>query len=257
MLYQMRSYLKFLFTSSNQHGVHSPFVYNLVTKCFYDKTTFPEYQHLKDYRNSLRQNPETITITDFGSGSKVFTSNTRPIKAIAKTSGSSLKNTKLLFRIVRYFNACTILELGTNLGQGTQALSLGNSKAAITTIEGCSALLNVAQQRFSQDQLTNINTINGNFKDEIPKLPSRQWDLIFFDGHHSKAATLEYFEMLLPRIHNDSLFIFDDIYWSPEMTEAWEIIKNHPQVSVTVDVFHWGIVFFRQEQRKEHFKIRM
>ena len=63
--------------------------------------------------------------------------------------------------------------------------------------------------------------------------------------------------MLLPTAHNDSLFIFDDIYWSKGMTEAWEIIKEHPQVTVTVDLFNWGLVFFRKEQAKEHFKIRV
>lgn len=31
------SYLKFLIRSTNQHGVHSPFVYNFVTRCLYNK----------------------------------------------------------------------------------------------------------------------------------------------------------------------------------------------------------------------------
>ena len=41
------------------------------------------------------------------------------------------------------------------------------------------------------------------------------------------------------------------------MTEAWEIIKNHPKVTVTINTFYWGIVCFRKEQIKEHFTIRM
>jgi hypothetical protein len=40
------------------------------------------------------------------------------------------------------------------------------------------------------------------------------------------------------------------------MTEAWETIKKHPQVTVTIDTFYWGIVFFRKAQAKEHFTIR-
>ena len=79
--------------------------------------------------------------------------------------------------------------------------------------------------------------------------------LIYFDGNHSKKATLEYVEALLPTISNDSVWIFDDIHWSADMEEAWEIIKNHPKVSVTIDTFQWGIVFFRAEQKKEHFII--
>jgi hypothetical protein len=81
-------------------------------------------------------------------------------------------------------------------------------------------------------------------------------NLIYFDGNHSKKATLDYFELLLPTITNDSVWIFDDIHWSKDMEEAWEIIKNHPKVKVTIDIFQWGIVFFRTQQEKEHFVIR-
>ena len=40
------------------------------------------------------------------------------------------------------------------------------------------------------------------------------------------------------------------------MEEAWEIIKKHPKVTVTIDTFQWGIVFFRSEQVKEDFIVR-
>ncbi|MFD1079748.1 O-methyltransferase, partial [Longispora fulva] len=79
----------------------------------------------------------------------------------------------------------------------------------------------------------------------------------YFDGNHQKKATLEYFEKLFPTAHNDSVFIFDDIHWSKEMEEAWEEIKAHPAVRVTIDTFSWGFVFFRREQEKEHFTIRV
>lgn len=256
-MHQILSYIKFLLKSKNQHGVHSPFVYDLVTQCFYDRTNYSEYKALVAYRSELLLNPEKITITDFGSGSKVFKSDERAINAIAKTSGTSLKNAKLLFRLVRYFQSPSILELGTNLGIATQAMALANPKAKITTIEGCPAILEVANRQFSKKKLSNITTVQGDFKAKIREHRQKNWDLIFFDGHHSKEATLRYFEMLLPTAHNDSVFIFDDIYWSKGMTEAWESIKKHPQVTVTVDTYNWGIVFFRKEQAKEHFKIRV
>ena len=99
--------------------------------------------------------------------------------------------------------------------------------------------------------------ITGNINGEIQNLKPKTFDLIFFDGNHQKEATLNYFESLLPTAHNDSVFIFDDIYWSKDMTEAWETIKQHPRVTVTVDTFYWGFVFFRKEQLKEHFVIRV
>ena len=103
MLQQIKSYLNFLYHSKNEHGVHSPFVFNLVTKCFYDKKQYPEYAILKNYRKSLLQNKNTIEVTDFGAGSRVFKSNTRQIAKIAKTAGITPKRAELLFRITKYF----------------------------------------------------------------------------------------------------------------------------------------------------------
>lgn len=256
-MHHLSSYLQFLLKSTNQHGVHSPFVYDLVTKCFYDRTNYQEYKTIEAYRRNLLQNNELITITDFGAGSKVFKSNNRRINAIAKTSGTSLKHAKLLFRLARYFQPSTLLELGTNLGIGTYAMALGHPVGTVTTIEGCQSLVHVAQQNLANNNLQNITIRHGQFDTEIQQLHTTSWDLIFFDGDHSKASTLAYFEALLPKAHNNSLFIFDDIYWSKDMTEAWCDIKAHPQVSVSIDLFFWGLIFFRKEQAKEHFNIRV
>jgi hypothetical protein len=40
------------------------------------------------------------------------------------------------------------------------------------------------------------------------------------------------------------------------MKEAWEEIKMHDRVTVTLDLFYFGIVFFRKEQVKQHFIIK-
>ncbi|MFV8393712.1 O-methyltransferase [Flavobacterium sp. LB2P6] len=256
MLFQIKSYLKFLWNSKNEHAVHSPFVFSLLTKCFYDKKSKPEYAILRKYRNSLLANNNTIEITDFGAGSKVFKSNTRVVSKIAKTAGITSKRAELLFRITHYFQPNSILEIGTSLGLGTSSLSLGNLKAEITTLEGCSETAKIAQNHFNQFGLTNINSEITEFNSYWDKLQTLNFNLIYFDGNHSKKATLEYFELLLPTITNETLWIFDDIHWSPEMEEAWEIIKKHTNVTVTIDTFQWGLVFFRKEQPKEHFVIR-
>lgn len=258
MLFQIKSYLKFLWESKNEHAVHSPFVFNLLTKCFYDRKKKPEYVILKKYRKSLLENKNTIEVTDFGAGSKIFKSNTRQISKIAKTAGITLKRAELLFRIVQYFQPKHILEIGTSLGLATSALSLGNKNTKIITLEGCQNTMSVAQ-----NQLKKINSNNIEFKvaefDTYLKnsnLKSQIFDLIYFDGNHQKQATLDYFESLLPTITNDTVWIFDDIHWSKEMQEAWKIIQNHPKVTVTIDTYQWGFVFFRREQPKEHFIIR-
>lgn len=258
MLFQIKAYFHFLWNSKNQHGVHSPFVYSLVTKCFYDKKQKTDYKILKAYRNDLLNNKNTIEVTDFGAGSRVFKSNTRQVSKIAQTAGITPKRAELLYRIVRYFQPETILEIGTSLGLATSALSLGNPKAKITTLEGCPQTSGIAQKQFAKFKLNNIETVVTEFTTHFKnyQLSTVSYQLIYFDGNHSKQATLDYFELLLPTITNETVWIFDDIHWSEGMEEAWEIIKNHPKVTVTIDTFQWGLVFFRYEQEKEHFIIR-
>lgn len=256
-MYQIVAYLKFLFASTNEHGVHSPFVYLLVTTCFYDRKTREAYKDIKTYRNSLLQNKDCLNVEDFGAGSRVFKNTERQIHKIAKTSGSSLKQSKLLHRLINYFNPEHVLELGTSLGIATHAMAISNPKTAITSIEGSTQLAEFATQQIGKRQLSNVHIINGRFEEVLPTLDQTIWDFVFIDGNHSKAATLDYFEQLVEHTHNDSVFIFDDIHWSKDMTEAWQIIKDHPKVRVTIDTFNWGFVFFRKEQAKEHFKIRL
>lgn len=257
MQHILKSYLKFLWNSTNAHGVHSPFVFDLVRKCFYDKSNYTAYKVLSNYRNSLLQNKNTIQVTDFGAGSRVFKSNTRAVNKIAENAGISPKQAKLLFRIVNYFKPENVLEIGTSLGLATSALVLGNPESKITTLEGCKETAKVAELQFQKFNF-NVNSVVTEFenylKSEKPK--PQTLDLIYFDGNHSKEATLNYFELLLPTIANKSVWIFDDIHWSAGMEEAWEIIKRHPKVTVTIDTFQWGFVFFRKEQEKEDFIIR-
>ncbi|TEB41008.1 class I SAM-dependent methyltransferase, partial [Flavobacterium circumlabens] len=121
-----------------------------------DKKAKPEYAILKKYRKSLLENKNFIEVTDFGAGSKVFKSNTRQIAKIAQTAGISAKRAELLFRVVRYFQPNTILEIGTSLGLATSALALGNPKAKVITLEGCPQTAHVAKKHLNEFNCDNV-----------------------------------------------------------------------------------------------------
>ena len=258
MIFKITSYLHFLKKSTNQHGIHSPFIFDLITKCFYKKTTLTKLKLITDYRDDLLLNKHKIEVTDFGKGSKVFRSNSREVSRIARVAGISKKRSELLIRLVAYFMPTSILEIGTSLGIGTASMHIGNSKSNITTLEGCPQTLQVAKKQFKKFGFNSVNFVEGDFKTTLPEsLKNKTYDLIYFDGNHQKEPTLNYFKQCLSAIHNDSIFIFDDIHWSKEMAEAWEEIKKHPKVTVTLDTYFWGFVFFRKEQPKENFTIRV
>ena len=258
MFSKVITYIKFLSKSKNEHGVHSPFVFNLITQCLYEKSTPEGFQSWQKFRNQLRSNQNYIEVTDFGAGSKVFSSNKRQISKIARYAGISKKRAKLLMKLSRYFDFKNVLEIGTSLGLGTSAIAMENSNANVITLEGCTETTKVAKSMFDQFDLSNIEVKEGDFKETLKKsINNSKYDLIYFDGNHSKEATIDYFEQCLSAIHNNTLFLFDDIHWSSEMEAAWEFISTHKKVSVSIDTFQWGLVFFRKEQQKEHFIIRV
>jgi predicted O-methyltransferase YrrM len=252
-------FLRYYFTAANGkgHGIHSPFVFELVTKVLNDKTQYDAYKKIETQRNSLLSNETIIEVDDFGAGSVKGLKKKRVVQQIAASSLKPKKYAQLLFRVVHFFKAKEILELGTSLGITTSYLASANKEAKVTTLEGAASVAALAQQTFYELQLHNIEIITGNFDETLATASNKQYDFIFIDGNHRKEPTLRYFQQLLSCVHNNSVIVFDDIHWSKEMEEAWEEIKNHSSVTLTVDLFFIGLVFFRKEQKeKEHFVVR-
>jgi len=127
-------------------------------------------------------------------------------------------------------------------------------------MEGAKAVAAVARDNFKALRLENIKIVEGNFdltlrdvlQKQLPKV-----DFAFIDGNHRKEPTIQYFQQLLPHLHEYSMVVFDDVHWSEEMEAAWGYIKAHEAVTLSMDLFFIGIVFFRKEQKvKQHFSIR-
>ena len=254
-------YLKYYVTASNGrgHGVHSPFVFEFITKVLNDDRHFYAYQSIENLRQLLLLDERQLAIEDFGAGSRVKNTNLRTVKDIA---GSSLKPKKfgqLLFRIVDQYSPNTILELGTSLGVTTAYLASAKTASTVVTMEGSKAISDVAKNNFTKLNLLNIQQVVGNFDETLPATIEKtgKLDLAFIDGNHRYEPTVRYYRQLLPAMHEYSVLIFDDIHWSKEMEQAWDEIKRDPLVMLSIDLFFIGLVFFRKENRvAQHFIIR-
>jgi len=254
-------YLHYYFSASNSkgHGMHSPFVFEFITKVLNDKTKYPAYQLVEDLRKQLLKDQTILIIEDFGAGSTVDKTNQRSVASIAKNAAKPAKFGQLLHRMVKHYQPQTILELGTSLGITTSYLSLAKPDARLITTEGATSIAATARQNFKTLKLQNISIREGNFDQTLSSVISElsSIDFAFIDGNHRREPTEKYFNLLLPVTNNDSILIFDDIHWSKEMEQAWETIKQHSSVRCTIDLFFIGIVLFRQEfKEKQHFSIR-
>jgi predicted O-methyltransferase YrrM len=251
-------FLKHRLTAKSRHGTHSPFVYKLVDEVIYDFSSKSDYHDIEEQRKKLLNDDTRITVTDLGAGSHLNKNRTKAIKDIAKNALKTPRLAQLIYRLAKHNNPSGIIELGTCLGITTAYLSKACPEADIVSIEGCPETAKKAYQNFQDLELDNVELQVGNFDELLPKIieEATQLDFVYIDGNHRKDATLNYFNWCLPKVHENSLLIFDDIYWSTGMKEAWQEIKNHPEVTVTVDLFWIGLVYFKKGQAKEHFKIK-
>jgi len=244
--------------AKNRHGLHSPFVYRLADEVIYGFDTKKVYNEIENLRQGLTTDKRIINVTDLGAGSQVNKSKSKKISEIAKTALKPAKLAQLLYRLTADLTPATIIELGACLGITTVYLQKAFPDAVVYTLEGCPETASVAVEIFKKSGKNNIELIAGNFDITLPgvinKLP--RLDLVFVDGNHLRDATLKYFEWCLPKVHENTLLIFDDVYWSKGMKEAWLQIKAHPRVTVTIDLFWIGLVYFRKGQAKQDFKIR-
>ena len=254
-------YLKYWIIASNGkgHGMHSPFVFEFITKVLNDKTKYPEYEKGESLRNKLLNDQTILSVEDFGAGSSISKTNQRTVSSIANNAAKSKKPGQLLFRMIKFYQPTTIVELGTSLGITTSYLSLARSEARLITMEGAKEIAEVAKQNFQSLELKNVELIEGNFDNTLSPVVRglSSVDFSFIDGNHRKEPTERYFKELLTKTNNDSILVFDDIHWSSEMEEAWETIKEHEAVRCTIDLFFIGIVLFRKEfKEKQDFVIR-
>lgn len=179
-------------------------------------------------------------------------------KKLDKTAYKSLKlgniisrKDKILFKIIHYFQPKTILQIGKR--EATIVVQLASKSSKITTVEGFKNIENSTQDNFDSFQFKNFNLQNKTFNDFLNNSPENT----FFDAIYiAYPATLDYFNQLINYICNDSFIILDGIHRNKEIKKTWYKIKNHEKVTVSIDLFYFGLIFFRKEQEKQHFILR-
>lgn len=214
-------------------------------------SNFEKIENLKEYYSKGNFSLEN---EDYGAGSKSL--NKLSSKKLVKIVASNKKYGNLLFNLTAYFKPANILELGTSIGIGTSYLALGNYHQKLITIEGNKSISRLAEESLNKFHFKNIDFVCGRFDDVLQDIlnENQPFDLVFIDGNHTKEATIRYFNIISEYIKNDTVLIFDDIYWSKGMTEAWETIISDEKVRLSIDLFKFGLVFFRKENyNKEHF----
>jgi predicted O-methyltransferase YrrM len=260
IFFRVIKYLKYIVLSRNRkgHGIHSPFVFDLVSRVFRNKIEPGIVSSIEKVRKKLISDRRTIAVRDLGSGSASVRTNIRKVSEIARCSPVSKKYGMLLFRIAAEFGKPLIVEFGTSFGISTMYMASSCPDTMVFTMEGCPSSAEIARQNFTEARLENIKVFTGSFDESLPEIIStgRRPGLVFIDGNHRKEPVLSYFYRMAGISDSKTVIIIDDIYFSKEMEEAWNEIKECDKVSLTVDIFRMGLVFFRNGINDYDYKIR-
>lgn len=249
-------FLRYTIAARNEHGLHSPFLFELYNEVFKSPKHYYCFEELEAQRKVLLSDNSAVRVSDFGAGSSYGSGELRSIKKIAKQSLKSRKYAQLLFRLALHLKAKKILELGTSLGLTTSYFASSDKQSKVFTIEACPNIHRKAQTMFDELGLVNIHAELGQFKDEIPKL-GVGFDLIFIDGHHDGEACLNYLEGLKSKLNpKGAVVVVDDIRWSSGMNRAWKSMLEDPFFQVKLDVFELGILIFRPQQASSRHILR-
>ncbi len=257
MWYTIGAYFKYIL--KRKRTAHSAFVYNFITHVLQNQAGMAIWENIEKRRNDLLHNHQTICVLDLGvKGQNKHRLSIRKIATIAKSSKSA-KMCRILSKMIQTYDVKNIVEFGTSLGISTAYLSSANEQTAVFTVEGCPEISKIATETFKKLNLNNIEQINVDFDYAIKHFADKfqHLDFFFIDGNHAYQPTLDYFNFAKQYARENTIFVFDDIYWSKSMTKAWKVIKADPLVSVTIDLFHIGVVFFRKGIVKQDFILKV
>jgi predicted O-methyltransferase YrrM len=253
----IKGYLHYWLHAVNRHSLQPPFVYDFYTKVIAHDYFEPVFKQIESYRKSYLQDHSKITVNSLGATSHLTHQKERKISSIARHSLSSAKFSRFLYRLVHKKKAKVILELGTSLGINTLYLSAANPEAKIYTLEGCMQTAELAKKLFNAWHLKNIVLIEGNIDQTLHGILSQvpAIDLVYLDANHRFNPTVQYYKILHTKFTPDSIFVLDDIYWSSGMHKAWKYLIAQPEVSLSLDIFDAGLLFFRPMHQKQHYRL--
>lgn len=253
-LFQLKTFITYWLDAVDEHSLHSPFFFDLYSKTLKPKDGDIRSVEIENLRQQLLRDHSRIDINDLGAGSHT----SRLISDIARTSLSPAKYSLLYHNIIKRFGSRIVLELGTSLGINTLYLASAGC-AHVTTFEGSSTIAEKAREVFTLAGSGNITLRLGNIEETLPAhLQSiDSVDFVFLDANHRYTPTVHYFQQLIKKAHPHSVFVLDDIHYSPEMEKAWNMIKTNKGVSATADLYRCGVVFFDPSLNKQHLVLQI
>lgn len=218
------SYLKYLMQRKSKYSIHSPFVYDFMVKVLYDKGSN------RDYDLMLR-------VSHLVDGKRFATRSRR-------------KQARFLYRLVGYLEPETVLSFGKVSALNTSALALGNLQTKVY-LEQTTEFL----ETLSSMGVVNVNLIHPD-ADEEEQLERYNTGFVLYGLEDFEEDNWNNLEDGMAQADDDTVLVFEGIHHSRRTEAAWEAIKEGEGVTLTMDLYSMGLVFFREGIEKQDFVLK-
>lgn len=251
-IYPAFSYFNYWLIQEDSFSIQAPFLsefyFNLKKYLAASKDKDLDFEGL---RKKLLTDPQLLEITDFGAGSKRLSSATRSTSDVTRYSTTGRKFSQIYQFLCSQTPAQQVLELGTCVGINTNYLSR-STKGILYSLEGSNALWEKAQQYQKPD---NTTFVLGKIEETLPPLLKaiKSVDFVLIDATHTYQGSIAQMAMLRPYVKDTTIIVLADIHWSAEMKKAWNTIREYPEITLSVDFFECGVLFFKNGITRENY----
>ncbi len=262
MLWRILKYVEHQFYLRYQKGrhIHSPYLFEFIHEVVFNASKQLVPAEIREVHRELRHDRSRIPVgtQDPGAGSKVSSSKNRSVGSFVRRASVPRKYGALLYRITRWFKPETIIELGTGLGVSTLYLASGSQQTPLHTIEGNPERANFSMGVIKRIELNSVKVHRGGFEEKLNELRPdlKERFVAFVDGDHRYEPTVANVKNLVSLAGDEALIIMDDIYWSKGMYRAWKEVISWPEVRMSVDLYHLGILLLRKDLLRARVKIK-
>lgn len=233
-------------------GVHSPFVFNLITKVIEEKCLYYSFYDIELVRRQFFFRQELIAYPD-SRQKGLFRQCT--VGGIVRREGIRPAHGALLFRLANYFKPQHILQVGASVGLSTLYLTSYAKGLKCIVLENVPAFADIARQVFDKAGCTSVELRVGAYKALLPAAleEMKRPDFIFFNALEDETDAAELFNQCLAHVHNDTVCVCAGIQTTPRMRAFWKTVCGLPEVTVTLDLYSVGIILFNKKLHKRNY----
>ena len=223
---------------SGGYGVHSPFVFRLITQVIGEKEcAYYAYDDMDMLRRKLKHNPETATVEK---------------QAITRKKG------ELLFRLANDFAFRSILQLGASQGLPALYLTAYSKEARCLILEEDKEQVALAQKVLSYSKTTRVNLeekSSDSIQKELTKSELEGIDCFYFHLPTDAKAHATLLRSWIPMATEESVFILNDIRTNKEAQQLWKELIEHPRVTVSIELYDIGLLLLNTRYNKKHYNV--